>query len=74
MISFFGRNRPICTNVHFDLTKLAIPAKGNFSGGRPNYTTFSLNKPIIAMDATGQRFKIYVKEAFPPVYLIEYTQ
>ena len=45
-----------------------------FSSGRPNYTTFGLNKPIMAVDATGQRFKIYVKEAFPPVYLIEYTR
>jgi hypothetical protein len=45
-----------------------------FSSGRPNYTRFTLNKPIVAIDATGQRFKIYVKEAFPPVYLIEYTR
>ena len=45
-----------------------------FSSGRPNYTTFSLNRPIMAVDTTGQRFKIYVKEAFPPVYLIEYTR
>ena len=37
-------------------------------------STFGVNKPIMAVDATGQRFKIYVKEAFPPVYLIEYTQ
>jgi hypothetical protein len=36
-----------------------------FSNGRPNYTSFSLNKPIIAVDATGQRFKIYVKERSP---------
>ena len=45
-----------------------------FSSGRPNYTIFGLNKPIMAADATGQRFKIYVKEAFPPVYLIEFMR
>jgi hypothetical protein len=45
-----------------------------FSSGRPNYTTFGLNKHIMAVDATGQKFKIYVKEAFPPVYLIEFTR
>ena len=38
-----------------------------FSSGRPNYTRFGLNKPIMAVDATGQRFKIYVKEAFPRI-------
>ena len=53
----------------------AMHARGvAFSSGRPNYTIFGLNKPIMAVDATGQRFKIYVKEAFPPVYLIEFTR
>jgi hypothetical protein len=53
----------------------AMHARGAaFSSGRPNYTIFGLNKPIMTVDATGQRFKIYVKEAFPPVYLIEFTR
>ena len=35
---------------------------------------FSLNVPVYAIDTSGKRFKIYVKEQFPPVYLVEYTR
>ncbi len=36
-------------------------------------TTFALNRPVQAIDANGKQFRIYIKEQFPPVYLIEYT-
>jgi hypothetical protein len=36
-------------------------------------STFGLNRPVQAIDADGKQFRIYIKEQFPPVYLIEYT-
>jgi hypothetical protein len=34
-----------------------------FTSGRPNSTTSGSNKPMMELDSTGQRFKIYVKKA-----------
>ena len=40
------------------------------NGGR---STFAVNMPVHAIDTSGRAFNIYIKEQYPPVFLVEYT-
>ena len=39
-----------------------------------NTTAYSLNRPVIAVDADQKKFKIYVKAIAFPISLVEYTR
>jgi hypothetical protein len=61
-ISVYSTGRMSCSGISFPETT------------QQTVSTYSLNRPVIAVDADSKRFKIYVKEIILPICLVEYTR